>query len=1313
MDQKPGNKNHTEAPRGIAGWDYGSGTDVHGIPVVLPLRPPPAGGKALNGFQLLWLLVFLAAGLREPVSAQRVCINEIMSQNASGLADEEGDHSDWIELYNPGPGPAALEDWALSDSRDDLLKWRFPAVILDPGAFLLVWASGKDRRPADGEWVNGLMREIYPGIQGTAVSTLTQHASYPDHPASAQLITNGFEAPVDEADQYGQKMHGYLRAPATGIYTFWLSSDDNGQLWLSSDDTPGNLRMIAEVTGWTLSREWDKYPEQKSASVMLVKDRYYYIMALSKEGSGGDNLAAGWQLPGGTFDRPISARYLFWPLGALHTNFSISAEGEEILLTDAAGNIADEIPPVMLTPGCSYGRKPDGGSAQGFFDAPTPGKTNGSMLYSEILSPPLFSHPGGFYGAPFQLSLQASQPGVTLLYSLDGSDPTAENLPGTTYDYKNQYAQNPGSISGPSLYRTFRSFEYSRPLEIKDRSQEANQISRVSTTYHYNPNYFPSLPIHKATVVKARAVREGALPGPVVTHTYFVRNSPGNPYALPVVSVTVQEDRLFDFHKGIYVAGTDFEYWRSVTPSTAADGGVPANYHREGEEWEYPATLEYFDEAGSRVLGQETGFRLHGAWSRAHPFKSLRIYARNDYGKESLDYPFFKEQPYHSYKRIVFRNSGNDAYSTMLRDAALEKMVSHLRFETQDCQPSLLFLNGEYWGIHNIRERFDKHYLARKFGIDETKIDLLEDNTSVVEGDSRHYAETLDYIEQNGLRSNDHYNHILTRIDAGSFTDYMISEIFMVNTDWPGNNIKYWRLKSPGCLPGAGPGRDGRWRWMMFDTDFGFGIYSSSDYTKNMMTFTTEANGPSWPNPPWSTYLFRKMLENSTFRTNFIVRFCDLLNTAFLPEVVKELINRMQAAIEPEMPRHIERWRMQGSLTSWINTINTMRTYADRRPPYARTHLRLFFNLGADYTLTADVGEPGQGYVVVNTIPLVPETRGVPSTPYPWKGLYFKNIPLRLEAVASPGYEFDHWESETGSYSQPILELTPAENQTFRAVFRPSAQQEEVIHYWNFNQPSQLLPPSFTRLEAGINPELSPGGSGELTADDGEGFTAVNGVFGDGPGTHLRINNPLKALLTFDLPTTGYKNPVFRYETRRSGQGAGIQVVSVSLNGSDFMEIRRLIVKDDNPELVVLDLRSLAAAANNPLFKIRIAFEQGEGGTAGNNRFDNVTLSGTPASDVSIRKEETAANDPGPELLLFPNPFADEATLQITLDNPGRVDVTLYNTAGEKVACPCDGWLPAGSSSLRIDGRSLPPAVYLLVCRSDSGTFTRKLVKQP
>jgi hypothetical protein len=158
-----------------------------------------------------------------------------------------------------------------------------------------------------------ILREWWTGIPGTAVTSLTGAPGYPDAPSGSNLLS-AFEAPTDWADEYGTRVRGYLHAPLTGSYRFWIASDDNAELWLSSDDSPGNASRIARVPGWTTSRLWNKYPEQASAAIPLVAGARYYVEALQKEHQGGDNLAVAWEIPGqGTGPVLIDGLYLSPP----------------------------------------------------------------------------------------------------------------------------------------------------------------------------------------------------------------------------------------------------------------------------------------------------------------------------------------------------------------------------------------------------------------------------------------------------------------------------------------------------------------------------------------------------------------------------------------------------------------------------------------------------------------------------------------------------------------------------------------------------------------------------------------------------------------------------------------------------------------------------------------------------------------------------------------------------------------------------------------------------------------------------------------
>ncbi|MGC8988538.1 MAG: PA14 domain-containing protein, partial [Verrucomicrobiia bacterium] len=178
--------------------------------------------------------------------------------------------------------------------------------ILQSALALGVWLATANASPPS----RGILREVWSGIGGSDLASLTNSPAYPNNPTSTNYVTDFFEAPTDVLENYGQRMHGYIVPPKTGAYTFWIASDDEGALFLSTDDNPANVRLIARVPGWTSSREWTKYSEQQSAPVQLTAGRAYYISALMKEGTGGDNLAVRWLMPDGVDQAPIVATNL-------------------------------------------------------------------------------------------------------------------------------------------------------------------------------------------------------------------------------------------------------------------------------------------------------------------------------------------------------------------------------------------------------------------------------------------------------------------------------------------------------------------------------------------------------------------------------------------------------------------------------------------------------------------------------------------------------------------------------------------------------------------------------------------------------------------------------------------------------------------------------------------------------------------------------------------------------------------------------------------------------------------------------------------
>ena len=755
-----------------------------------------------------------------------------------------------------------------------------------------------------------------------------------------------------------------------------------------------------------------------------------------------------YQIPSGNGATVIPANdfLLLWASddptkGVLHLPFKLSASGEAFVLAAPDGTtIIDSLSFGGQQTDVSYGRQPDGSGSLFFFSPATPrSSNNASTAYGSLLAPPEFSVGAGFYPSNVQLSLLTDDPEATIYYTLDGSEPSPDHVGGTTYRYKNRYEENPGDPSGDFLTNAVESYVYATPLTLTDRASAPNSLSVVSSTYDAVPAYFPVAVVNKANVVRAVVAKPGALSSEIVTNTYFVNPQGRARYTLPVVSVAVPENKLFDYDEGIYVAGVDFDNWRAANPSQPPLGFIGANYLRRGDETEAQGNFEYYDSGSEPVLNQGMGIRIHGGASRAYPRKSLRLYARSEYGESEFDYPFFPEKPRDFYKRLLLRNSGSDWYFSLFRDAVAQRAVSHLRFDTQASQPCVVFLDGEYWGVHNLRERLDKYYLASTYGVNPDSVDILENRQEVQEGSNAGYLAMLDFLNANSLTDSANYAYIKTLIDIDNFTDYQIAEIHSANDDWVNNNVQYWRKQTAQYEPDAPYGQDGRWRWLMYDLDEGYRMYRNQVSTNTLDRATTTEN-----NFGRLTLPLRRLLENTTYRNNFISRFADLLNTTFKPARLEQLIDAYAAEIDPEIDEHIQRWRFPATRAVWESNVDETVTFAQQRPGYVREHIRGKFGLPAQHNLTLGVSDTLGGFVRVNTIDIEAATPGVGQAPYPWTGIYFQDVPVTLTARPKPDHAFLHWQ-EGGAVlaTDSVLVLSNlTADRTITAVFEAGCQEE-------------------------------------------------------------------------------------------------------------------------------------------------------------------------------------------------------------------------------------------------------------------------------
>ncbi|MNK14883.1 CotH protein [compost metagenome] len=1017
------------------------------------------------------------------------------------------------------------------------------------------------------------------------------------------------------------------------------------------------------------------------------------------------------------------------PDSPLHTNFKISSGGEVITLTDNDGDVVDSYPAVSIPQNYTYGRATDGASSFVIFPEPTPGTANITVGYSEILDTPIFSKQSGFYEDAFNLTMSSVTSGATIIYTLDGSEPDENNLLGTTYKYKNKYPKNPGDGFGSLLQKTFITLTYTNPISIYDRSSEPNKISSISTTYDSDPTYIPENPVLKGTSVRAKVIKPGAMASKTITQNYFISPQGENLFSLPVAAINIDENLLFGYNEGIHVAGKDFDQWRTANPDDTTQW-CDANYDRSGDDWEVKGNFSYYAN-GSEVINQDTGLRIHGGTTRAYPNKSLRLYARSEFGKGSFDYPFFGENEDDSYKRLILRNAGNDASTTYFLDAFIHKSVSHLNFDTQSYQPTITFINGEFWGMLNLRERYDKHYFERVYGIEDDVLDHIEiaGIIEAKEGDLDHYSDLIDFVENNSLSDDENYTYITTQIDPENFADYYITEIYINNTDWLANNVELFRKKTDNYEPNAPHGQDGRWRWILKDTDVSFGLVGS--YTHNTLAFATEENGPSYPNPAWATLLFRKMLENSEFKNYFINRFADLLNTTFLPSRLQTIYDGLKNNIASEIPKHIERWGAIGSVENWNNYCSAIINYAHQRPDHQRNHIRQEFAITDNLTATLNVSNASHGYIAMNTIDINSSTQGVDENPYPWTGIYFQNVPVTLKAVALPGFKFSHWSGDINSTEIEVVYI-PTANFSVTAHFIPApvVATPKPIYFWVFdsavtNDTALTSLNSTFEIDEEATLEYQSCLEGYPFNDTHPNWrkasmerrnspTDINYIpkanndvlFADSNMKGIQIkqpfhNNGSENAMIFNLSTSGYKDVFFAFAAKDEGAANAIFIdYSIDSASSTWittgLETSLLSLTDDY-ELYEVSFASISGVNDNPDFKIRLRFTGTDMTIDEGNRvtFNNISVIGT-SINAAVNEFEKIS------FTVFPNPVSDVLSILHQYD---KVDFKIFSMDGKLIK---ENVL----TNNQIDLAELQRGVYLLELSSEGNYQTKRIIKK-
>jgi hypothetical protein len=559
------------------------------------------------------------------------------------------------------------------------------------------------------------------------------------------------------------------------------------------------------------------------------------------------------------------------------------------------------------------------------------------------------------------------------------------------------FGQDKLSISFSKMAGKYtESFEVTLASEVGNKIYFTTDGTRPSSA---SASYRKAIKVNKTTVIRAIAYVRGER-GRIYTNTYFMNENT----KFPIVSIAIAPEILFDKTTGWF------------NPGPNAEPEYPFLNANFWSREEVGANIEIFETDGSQVFNSRAGVRLFGGMSRVFPQKSIAIACRDAYGENRIKHQIFPDKKQNNFKHLVLRNAGSDWGKAHSRDAIITGLLEDVDVSKQAYRPALVFINGMYWGIYNIREKINRHYLEYEFGIDKDSLDLIEHERTVKIGGIGHYQSLQNFMALQDLSIADNYEYVKTQMDVDNFMVYQIVQIFIDNQDG-GGNIKFWRPQT----------EDGRWRWILYDTDWGFGLQDEFAYKNNSLAFYTEANGPSWPNPPWSTFMLRKLLTNEDFKNAFVLKFSDYLNTIFETENVIAAVDKSRDILKPEIKRHTERWGLD--YKNWLKHLERMREFARQRPDYMRNFISEMFKPGDLISIEIAVSEGG--FINLNN--------NIDFKKPLFSGQYFNSQPIMIRAVPKRGFQFSHWEGTGSVLKDRNLTLSLAKNAyKLKAVFIPA-----------------------------------------------------------------------------------------------------------------------------------------------------------------------------------------------------------------------------------------------------------------------------------
>ncbi|MGN0606642.1 MAG: CotH kinase family protein [Oscillospiraceae bacterium] len=698
----------------------------------------------------------------------------------------------------------------------------------------------------------------------------------------------------------------------------------------------------------------------------------------------------------------------------LHTGFALSKNGETLVLTSPKGEILQKIIVPTLAEDTTYGRTPDGSSIFEVMTA-TPGTAN-----ETVTSAPTFSAQSGFYGTDFELTLSAAN-NTSIYYTLDGSDPT-------TSESAQLYT---GSIevcdrtNQPNIYSTY--------------AEDENSPQSVCLGISYKQ---PTFNVDKPTVVRAAAKSADGIFSDVISRTYFVTTGNLAQYKdMMVVSLVTNPDFLFDSETGIYVTGNQYINWKNSSaydPDISVwDSSLPTNYYSKGREWEREASVSVFRN-GETVVEQNMGIRIKGASTRNSAQKSFNLYARSDYGASKIEFPLIDDNYsldgtlIDEYDSVCLRSVSDEV---RLRDGFSNKLISNREnITTQNMQKCAVFLNGEYWGLYELTEKFTDCFIESNYGINKEDVAMMK-NDMLEEGEQTEIDNFMQFINtysRKDMTDDANYQAVCDFIDIDSMIEHYAAGLYLGTYDWPNYNYGVWR--NTGKEIAGNPYSNGKWHFMSFDFDYTMGATYENFGGVEGYAYDSFQHMDSKSGAP--TNLFIQLLKNKDFRTKFVNVYCDYANEVLTPEKADEMAELYSQEYTEQLANTAVRWwgYFGGSKESNLSyhrnfyqntTLKQIRTFFQQRAEYTIEDMRNYLGLQSSMQ-TITLKTKGNGKIQINTI--------IPDTANGWSGEYSPDCPVTLTAIPDEDASFTGWSGDLSGMDKTVT-LTLSEAMSIQANF--------------------------------------------------------------------------------------------------------------------------------------------------------------------------------------------------------------------------------------------------------------------------------------